>query len=189
MILWKNGYFHTLVDDKQVYHHMVTDNGLIVGFDDEIKGLSFDQENDLNALHVYPGFVDAHLHLIGYGQKLGLISLEGSKSKSETLDIIKKHVKEGTIFFEGYKPNGVDKFDLNQISDNTPLILRHSDYHSVTVNDFVLKKQLVMYFHQKKINIGDVKMRGDCGLLFYVWLQGLTMSITERSSINSKLYV
>ncbi|MCD4826905.1 MAG: amidohydrolase [Acholeplasmataceae bacterium] len=140
MILWKNGYFHTLIDDKHMHHQMATDNGLIVGFDDEVNDLSFDQEIDLKSLHVYPGFVDAHLHLIGYGQKLSQVTLDACISKTDTLVKIDKHVKLGVTFFEGYKPKGVDKTDLNMISDHSPIILRHSDYHSVTVNDFVLEE-------------------------------------------------
>lgn len=140
MILWKNGYFHTLVNDSQVYHQMATDKGVIVGFDDELKDISFDQVIDLHFSHVYPGFVDAHLHLIGYGQKLGSISINDCKTKKETLGKIKKHVHLGSTFFDGFKPLGIDKEDLNDLAIKSPIVLRHKDYHSVTVNDYVLKQ-------------------------------------------------
>ena len=65
MILWKNGIFHTMEDPQTVKYLMATDQGRIVGFDDDINPALCDEVIDLNHMHVYPGFVDAHLHLIG----------------------------------------------------------------------------------------------------------------------------
>jgi predicted amidohydrolase YtcJ len=138
MILWKNGYFHTLENETKIYQRLATNQGLIVGFDDEINDLNFEKEIDLKGLHVYPGFVDSHLHLIGYGQKLSLVSLENFNNKETLLNELKKQVNLKHTFFEGYKPLHIDKYDLNIINSDGPIVLRHSDYHSVTVNDYVL---------------------------------------------------
>jgi hypothetical protein len=138
MILWKNGYFHTLEDETKTYQKVATNQGVIVGFDDEIDNLDFEKEIDLKGLHVYPGFVDSHLHLIGYGQKLSLVSLDSFNEKESLLKEIKKQVSLNNIFFEGYRPIHIDKYDLNDINKACPIVLRHSDYHSVTVNDYVL---------------------------------------------------
>ncbi len=139
MILWKNAIIHTLEDEFITHHQMATDQGLIIGFDDEIKNLKFDQEIDLNQNHVYPGFVDSHMHLLGYGKKLSIPTLENVFNKNEILKEIKKHVDLKAYYFEGYHPTSITKEDLNLIKHDGPLILRHSDYHSVTVNDYVLK--------------------------------------------------
>lgn len=169
MILWKNGYFHTLEDETKTYHKLATNQGLIVGFDEEINELDFEKEIDLNGLHVYPGFVDSHLHLIGYGQKLSLVSLEKFNKKEALLNELKKQVDQNQSFFEGYRPINIDKFDLNQINSKGPIVLRHSDYHSVTVNDYVLDvididsetgflteddaKLVIKTFHKKNKNV------------------------------------
>jgi predicted amidohydrolase YtcJ len=140
MILWKNGYFHTLEDETKTYQKLATDQGVIVGFDDEISHLTFDKEIDMKQKHIYPGFVDSHLHLIGYGQKLNLISLENFNHKESLLNELKKQVSNKQSFFEGYRPIDIDKHDLNHITSDSPIVLRHSDYHSVTVNDYVLNE-------------------------------------------------
>ncbi|MDO9629993.1 MAG: amidohydrolase [Acholeplasmataceae bacterium] len=139
MKLWKNGYFHTMEDPQKTYHSMATDHGLIIGFDDEIKGLEFDREIDLNKAHVYPGFVDAHLHLLGYGQMLMRPNFSNIKGKEEALNELKKLFKNDKLFVEGYRECGITKDDLNSISKDYPILLRHNDYHSLTVNDQVLK--------------------------------------------------
>lgn len=138
MILWKNGYFHTLEDETKTYQKLATDQGVIVGFDEEIKNLNFEKEIDMKGYHIYPGFVDSHLHLVGYGQKLNLVSLENFNNRTTLLTELKKQIHLNQTFFEGYRPIDIDKYDLNHISLEGPIVLRHSDYHSVTVNDYVL---------------------------------------------------
>lgn len=138
MILWKNGYIHTLKFEDEVHHQMATNQGLIVGFDDDIKNLSFDQEIDLKNNHLYPGFVDSHLHIVGYGQKLSVVDISDYHDKENLLIFLKQQTLLGHTFFEGYHNIGITKHLLNGILSDQPLILRHRDYHSVTVNDVVL---------------------------------------------------
>ena len=140
MKLWTNGYFHTLKDEHDVHVQMATDNGYIVGFDDEIKDLSFDEIIDLKQHHIYPGFVDSHLHIVGYGQKLNLVDVGDYHDQEKLLFLIKEKVIKDITFFEGYLNIGIHKNQLNQITNNKPIILRHKDYHSITVNDYVLKE-------------------------------------------------
>ena len=145
MKLWKNGFFHTMEDPQKTYHAMATDHGLIIGFDEDIKDLEFDREIDLNKAHVYPGFVDAHLHLLGYGQKLLHPNFSHLKDKDEMLVELKKLFKNEKLFVEGYRECGITKDDLNQISTEHPILLRHNDYHSLTVNDQVLKLSNIIH--------------------------------------------
>jgi len=139
MILWKNGILHTLENEHDVHTQMATDQGLIIGFDEDVKDLTFDQEIDLNGYHLYPGFVDAHLHIVGYGQKLLKKDLSSIRQKDEILAFIKTHVDHGFTFYEGYFDIGITKAQLDEISTEKPIILKHNDYHSLTVNSVVLK--------------------------------------------------
>lgn len=139
MILWKNGILHTLENEHDVHTQMATDQGLIIGFDEDVKDLTFDQEIDLNGYHLYPGFVDAHLHIVGYGQKLLKKDLSSIRQKDEILAFIKTHVDQGFTFYEGYFDIGITKAELDEISTEKPIILKHNDYHSLTVNSVVLK--------------------------------------------------
>ncbi|MCF7930107.1 MAG: amidohydrolase [Acholeplasmataceae bacterium] len=140
MKLWKNGVFHTMLTEQEAKYQMATNQGVIVGFDQEIEHLDFDEVIDLKGNHIYPGFVDAHLHLLGYGQKLSRPNLKNLKDKEAVLDILKKSFNHEPLFAEGYFECGVTKDDLNQISSTYPILIRHNDYHSVTANDIVLKK-------------------------------------------------
>lgn len=140
MKLWKNGVFHTMKNENETKYQMATDQGVIIGFDEEIEQLNFDEVIDLKGNHVYPGFVDAHLHLLGYGQKLSRPNLKNIKDKKLVLEILSNHFDEKPLFAEGYFECGVTKDDLNQISTLFPILIRHNDYHSVTANDVVLKK-------------------------------------------------
>jgi predicted amidohydrolase YtcJ len=142
MKLWKNGVFHTMIEKEQIHHAMATHQGKIIGFDDDLLGMSFDETIDMFGCHVYPGFVDAHLHLLGYGQMLSRISLKG-KSKNEVLMTLNSHFTGKLLYAEQYTECGISKDDLNEISSTTPIYLRHNDYHSLTVNDAVLSKMNV----------------------------------------------
>jgi len=141
MILWENGFIHTLKFEDEVYQKMATHDGHIIGFDDEIKDLSFDQVVDLKNNHLYPGFVDAHLHIVGYGQKLSTIDISMFLDKQALLSFLSQYTYQDYILFEGYhQQNNIHKDDLNTLFLNKPVILRHHDYHSVTVNDIVLSE-------------------------------------------------
>lgn len=139
MKLWKNGIFHTMRNRDEIYHKMGTHQGLIIGFDDDLSHLSFDEEIDLKGAHVYPGFVDAHMHILGYGQMLSRIMLHGL-SKLEVIDLLRESFQNRLLYAEGYMEQGVTKHDLNLISRTTPIYIRHNDYHSLTVNDAVLNQ-------------------------------------------------
>ncbi|MBN2300464.1 MAG: amidohydrolase [Acholeplasmataceae bacterium] len=138
MKLWKNGYFYTMENKDDIKHQLATDHGVIIGFDDEVEHLQFDEIIDLKGQHVYPGFVDAHLHLIGYGRKLSRPNLLNSRDKLQVISILKQAFEHKPLFAEGYFECGITKLDLNQISETYPIMIRHNDYHSLTVNDVVL---------------------------------------------------
>ncbi len=135
MIVWKNGFFHSLENETKTYHKVITDQGVIVGFDDEIN-VDDARVVDLNGAHVYPGFVDSHIHLLGYGQKLTRPSLQHMNRASDMLRIIETH--QEVVIFEGYIGNVLTFAILNELRPDKPLVLRHRDYHAATVNQYVL---------------------------------------------------
>lgn len=135
---WINGYFHTMENSKEVKREMATHDGRIIGFDEEIKNMKFDDVIDLGGAHVYPGFVDAHLHLLGYGRKLSRPNLNKVKDKHRVIEILKDAFNDQPLFAEGYFECGLTKDDLNMISSKEMITVRHNDYHSLTVNDVVL---------------------------------------------------
>lgn len=139
MKLWKNGHFYSLKNQDEVFFNIVTKDGLILDINAKEDDNLYDEVIDLQGHHLYPGFVDAHMHLLGYGQMLSRPKLFYIKDKNEIIVTIKKHFKDAPIFLEGYFECGLTKDDLNQISKDIPIYVRHNDYHSITVNDAVLK--------------------------------------------------
>ena len=138
MKLWTNGVFHTLENETKTYRSCVTHHGHILSFNqDDYK--AYDEIIDLNGAHVYPGFVDAHLHILGYGEKLNQVSLKNVGNKQEAIHLITTYVHQGYITFYGLEGDYIDKHDLNLISKDKPIIIKYHDYHAYIVNDYVLK--------------------------------------------------
>jgi predicted amidohydrolase YtcJ len=136
MKLWTNGFIHTLENETKIHHHMITHHGKILSFDKSLHD-HYDEIIDLDGAHVYPGFVDAHLHILGYGEKLHQIDLSHFKTKDDIINCIQSHINTHHTFY-GLNQNLITKQDLDLISLNLPIIVKHSDYHSYTVNSFVL---------------------------------------------------
>ena len=62
-----------------------------VGTNEEITGKYAAAENiDAKGQAVYPGFIDAHAHFVGYGRSLFTADLFGTSSWEETVQRIKK---------------------------------------------------------------------------------------------------
>lgn len=139
MKLWKNGHFYSLKHDQEVFYNVVTKDGLILDMNVKEDLSLYDEVIDLKGHYVYPGFVDAHMHLLGYGQMLSRPKLFHIKHKEEVMSIIQKYFKLTPLFLEGYFECGLTKHDINLISKDVPIYVRHNDYHSITVNDAVLK--------------------------------------------------
>lgn len=139
MKLWKNGVIHTLTNESNVLN-ILTHEGLIVGLNVDEKE-PYDEVIDLKGHHLYPGFVDAHLHLIGYGQFLNRLDLTHIQTKDQVLDKLKQQHIYGHLIVDGYHEYvGITKHNLDGINDQKPIILRHHDFHAVTVNSAVLNQ-------------------------------------------------
>lgn len=137
MKLWKSGTIHTLNELKGI-KNILTDQGHIVGLNVD-ETLPYDEIIDLGDKHLYPGFVDAHLHLIGYGQFLSRLDLTHIHDKANILNLLQKQTIQDFLIVDGYHEwVGITKTELNKIHHQKPVILRHHDFHAVTVNDVVL---------------------------------------------------
>lgn len=137
-ILYENAKFYTMESEKSFVNKIITKNGLIYKLGSECENVDVDKVINLNNSFVYPGFHDAHMHLIGYGRKLNSNVLK-SKNKESVLKEIKNFYNNENLKVEGYFDLGITKKDLDKISKDNYIILRHNDYHSFTVNSKVLK--------------------------------------------------
>jgi hypothetical protein len=105
---------------------------------------------DLNGAALYPGFVDAHAHLLGIGMRELTLNLEGVASIEEMIDIVASAAQETpegeTIYGRGWietqwpEKRFPNRRDVDQASDAHPIILERADGHALVANSAALAK-------------------------------------------------
>lgn len=104
---------------------------------------------DLSGYHVYPGFIDSHIHLMQYGLSLFRCDLSLARSRSDILNALKVFADEhdgiSHIIAEGYDDSlfaGKDmvcKADLDSMFKGIPVVVRRICGHKGVVNEKALK--------------------------------------------------
>ncbi|KAL6704412.1 hypothetical protein ACN47E_008264 [Coniothyrium glycines] len=100
---------------------------------------------DLNGSHVFPGFVDAHMHFLMLGQSLHKVDLDHAKDLEEIRTRITKYAKENPdkkrILCKGWMhsmTNGEAKASMLDDLDPRPIYIDSKDIHSVWCNSAAL---------------------------------------------------
>jgi predicted amidohydrolase YtcJ len=139
---------YTIDSAFSVAEAMAINNGKIVavGSNDEIMKKYSSEQPAINAegKAIFPGFIDAHSHFIGYGKSLFQVNLFGCTSWTEVLERVQKfateHPNEKWITGRGWDQN---KFPgkqfpsndtLNILFPNKPVLLRRVDGHAAIAN-------------------------------------------------------
>jgi len=104
---------------------------------------------DLDGSFAYPGFVDAHGHLLGIGLREMTLNLEGAPSIAAVqlqLAEVAKDTPEGeTIYGRGWiethwpENRFPSRWDLDAVAPDNPVILERADGHAVVVNSKALE--------------------------------------------------
>jgi predicted amidohydrolase YtcJ len=99
---------------------------------------------DAQTQPIYPGFIDAHSHFIGYGLNKLSVNLSSCKSLKEIntklIGFKEKHTANEWLIGYGWDENNwvkksVSNILLNEIFPNTPVLLWRIDGHSLLVNN------------------------------------------------------
>ena len=108
---------------------------------------------DLQGAAMFPGFVDAHAHLIGVGLREMTLNLEGVGSIAELADIVASAAQETpegeTIYGRGWIETGwpearfPSRADLDEAAPLHPVILERADGHAVVANTRALQRSNV----------------------------------------------
>ena len=103
---------------------------------------------DLKGAAMYPGLTDGHGHLIGIGLREMTLNLEGTKSvkdlQSRLAFEVKNTPKGETIYGRGWiethwpEKRFPNRYDLDEVSPDNPVILERADGHAVVVNSLAL---------------------------------------------------
>jgi hypothetical protein len=126
---------------------MAIKDGLIVatGTDAEIlAAYTATEKIDAKGQAVYPGFIDAHAHFVGYGKSLFQVDLFGTTSWEEAVERVKvfaaAHPELAWIEGRGWDQNKWPgkKYPtnalLNSLFPNTPVVLQRIDGHAAIAN-------------------------------------------------------
>jgi predicted amidohydrolase YtcJ len=142
-----NGVIYTVDSSYSTAQAMAIKDGLIVatGTDAEIlAAYTATEKIDAKGQAVYPGFIDAHAHFVGYGKSLFQVDLFGTTSWEETVERVKvfaaAHPELAWIEGRGWDQNKWPgkKYPtnalLNTLFPNTPVVLQRVDGHAAIAN-------------------------------------------------------
>ncbi|MGD9801746.1 MAG: amidohydrolase [Parvularculaceae bacterium] len=148
------GAIYTGLADRPTVDAVAVKDGRIAaaGTVEEIDALTGPETEriDLQGAAMYPGFVDAHAHLLGIGMRELTLNLEGVGSAAELVDIAAAAAQEtdaGDVIYgrgwietgwpEGRFPN---RTDLDAASTDHPIILERADGHALVANSAAIEK-------------------------------------------------
>lgn len=104
---------------------------------------------DLRGAAMFPGFTDAHAHLLGIGQRELTLNLEGARSAAEVTQRLREWIRanpgtgtvEGRGWIETGWPEGrfLNRADLDAVSGDRPVLLGRADGHAVVANTAALR--------------------------------------------------
>ncbi|MEO7263787.1 MAG: amidohydrolase family protein [Ferruginibacter sp.] len=140
------------IDDKfHTTEAMAVNDGKIIaiGTNDEIlKQYEADEEVNASGKFIYPGFIDAHAHFVGYGQSLQKVNLVDTESWEAVLlrcnDFAKGLQAGEWLTGRGWDQNDwtinafPDNEKLNELFPDRPVLLKRIDGHAAIANKMAL---------------------------------------------------
>lgn len=146
-----NGHFITFEKGGPEAEVLIAKDGKIIALGGKEIMNQFDCPDslkiDLQGNFVYPGFIDAHCHFMGYARSLLNCDLTGTKSWAEVLERVKTFAEshpEGWILGRGWDQNDWEEksfptfAELNYLFPNRPVLLRRVDGHAALANSTAL---------------------------------------------------
>ena len=152
-----NAAIHCLDDANTTGQAMAILDGRIVEVGPERQILNkyrSDETIDAQGKEVYPGFTDAHGHMLMYAKQLLGVDLRGVRSEQEmihrceqykaTHPNLKMLVGRGwdqSLWADQEMPTNTE---LNQLFPDIPVCLYRIDGHAALINDFLIKKSKML---------------------------------------------
>ncbi|WP_125614154.1 amidohydrolase [Specibacter cremeus] len=142
--IFDNGRIRTMDGQRPAATRLGVLNGRIVGFDEELEGVTAERTVDLGGAAVLPGFHDAHYHASLTGARLA--SLDLRPGVIDSLDELYVAVRERAaglgpnewIRGSGYDQNIIGGHPtaraLDQVSGGRPVLLEHVSGHMIVAN-------------------------------------------------------
>lgn len=146
-----NGQIYTVDSAFTVVEAMAIKDGKILatGSSADIqKEYEASETLDAKGRFIYPGFIDAHAHFMGYGLGLQTANLIGTENWEEILETLKEFAAthpEGWIIGRGWDQNDwpnkefPDNTKLNELFPDRPVFLQRVDGHAAIVNQHAIR--------------------------------------------------
>jgi predicted amidohydrolase YtcJ len=129
------------------------------------------REIDLKGAFLYPGFTDAHAHLLDIGHREIVLNLEGSASIAEVQERLKAYAATlppgsyviGRGWIETHWPEGrpLNRHDLDAVVADRPVFLARADGHAAAVNSVGL--QLLSITRDTPVPEGGYILKDEAG--------------------------
>jgi predicted amidohydrolase YtcJ len=145
-LLIYNANIYTVDSSFRIVEAMAVRDGKIIETGAAAKlesHYSFIEKLDAGGKYIYPGFIDAHAHFVGYALNLLRVNLVGTTSWEQILEKLQTFSKEnptGWILGEGWDQNDwenknyPDLTSLNQLFPDRPVLLTRIDGHAAIAN-------------------------------------------------------
>ncbi len=168
-----NAKIHTMDENNTVGQAMAIKDGKIVEIGPErqiLNKYSSEEEIDGKSREVYPGFIDAHGHMMSYARMKLSVDLFGTSSWSDLLMRTEKYQQKfnrKVIVGRGWDQTTMGLVDLptNELLSErfptTPVVLYRIDGHAVLLNDAALR--LMKISTETRIEGGEILVKnGKC---------------------------
>lgn len=145
-----NAQIYTVNEAFEVVEAMAIKDGKILALgksEDIRKAYPANEEVDAEGKAVYPGFIDAHAHFLGYAESLNNADLTATKSWEEVLGKLQAFAKkqpEGWLIGRGWDQNDwpnkqfPTKEKLDELFPDRPVLLHRIDGHAAIANQKAL---------------------------------------------------
>lgn len=147
-----NARIHTLNEENAIFQAIAIKDGKIVEIGAErqiLNRYTSDEEIDAGGKDIYPGFTDAHGHIMSLTRKKLGLDVTGTRSFDELLLRIEKYqARNNRTFIIGRgwdqslwnTPEMPTNEKLNELYPTIPICLTRVDGHAMLVNDVLLRK-------------------------------------------------
>lgn len=163
-----NGTIHTMTEGESTADAIAIKDGKIVEVGPErqiLNKYTADEYVDAEKKDVFPGWTDAHGHILGYAKQKISVDLVGCKSYDEMIERIQKYQSEHnrpfiigrgwdqSLWGENELPNNTK---LNEVFPDIPVCLYRIDGHALLANDHLISKSDVInkFNNDDEINTG-----------------------------------
>lgn len=149
-LLVYNATIYTVDSTFSTAEAMAVNDGKVIAIGkraDLEKEFDATEKLDAEGKFIYPGFIDAHAHFVGYGTSLQRVDLTGTTSWEEVIERVKTFAAantEGWITGRGWDQNdwAVKEFPtnekLNDLFPDRPVLIERVDGHAAVANQKAL---------------------------------------------------